>query len=526
MKVQKEIENVTRVPNRYPTEPLTMEDAVIFHRNVVDRAEKARKELNKELGLGDIEEEGFTGRTNKKFSTSELKKMKLSESLFKEELEETDGWPRGVFEALQAELEDLYNLNYELESAYRGAYTDCNDVEELADYVDKLADKLSYDAELLRHNAHFLDESLNEGNNDSGVMWWRNNSNKNKIKKLVRKSYINHVVSDEDLEEYGDKIVVETLIDSIQLHSPELSKHDDWVDKAVLKDLNDYFDKHGIKIHAKLFDSTLSYFEFLLEFDESLNEDFKDPFMKDMFERVKDWYIENYPEDDLGNELYGNISFARVLKALQDEEDVYDVIGVNDSVVRERLFQRLAEILNVSYDAIYNTWLHGGNKYLIDWDNKSDSSSVWSELLGMNEDINSPKLKNQPNANLQNVKKIENEKDDKDDEYDDDIPNIAKKAWSEKDWIKEFEQAEKEGRKVNFHGYSDNEQKYINKKIEQHKKALEDPDYRTRYERKKAEQEQKQAEQKKKEQREKRKQALKKLPGDINSTLKGAGINL
>lgn len=85
MRIQKEIENVERVKNRVATVPLTMEDAVEFHKQVVDRIEKDRKDINKELGLdSDIEEKGFTGASKepKKVSTPELKKMKLSESLF------------------------------------------------------------------------------------------------------------------------------------------------------------------------------------------------------------------------------------------------------------------------------------------------------------------------------------------------------------------------------------------------------------------------------------------------------------
>ena len=83
MRIQKEIDNVERVKEKIATMPLTMEDAIEFHKRVVERVEKERKEINKELGIGDVEKDGFTGRTkNFKTSTPELKKMKLSESLF------------------------------------------------------------------------------------------------------------------------------------------------------------------------------------------------------------------------------------------------------------------------------------------------------------------------------------------------------------------------------------------------------------------------------------------------------------
>jgi hypothetical protein len=38
-------------------------------------------------------------------------------------------------------------------------------------------------------------------------------------------------------------------------------------------------------------------------------------------------------------------------------EDVYRYIGVTDSVIRERLFEKLADTLNVKYDYVYNLWL-------------------------------------------------------------------------------------------------------------------------------------------------------------------------
>lgn len=162
MKVQKEIENVTRVPNRYPIEPLTMEDAVLFHKKVVDNYEKMRKDLNKELGIGDIEEEGFTGRTDEKVSTPELKKMRLSESLFNEQLENTDGWPEEIGDELSGAFETLNNLQYEINSCVRGAYTDCDNIEDLVEYIIDSANFLIDRAEYLKFNSQSLNEELEE----------------------------------------------------------------------------------------------------------------------------------------------------------------------------------------------------------------------------------------------------------------------------------------------------------------------------------------------------------------------------
>ena len=118
MRIQKEIDNVERVKEKIATMPLTMEDAIEFHKRVVDRVEKERKEINKELGIGDVEKDGFTGRTkNFKTSTPELKKLKLSESLFKESVDSivtiTLGFVNGNNET-EDEIRDWLKSDYNL----------------------------------------------------------------------------------------------------------------------------------------------------------------------------------------------------------------------------------------------------------------------------------------------------------------------------------------------------------------------------------------------------------------------------
>ena len=72
---------------------------------------------------------------------------------------------------------------------------------------------------------------------------------------------------------------------------------------------------------------------------------------------IREFYLENYPTDDLGLELNPTPTFAGLLNQLIVGGDVYRYIGVSDSLIRERLFERLAEELNVKYDYVYNLWL-------------------------------------------------------------------------------------------------------------------------------------------------------------------------
>lgn len=73
---------------------------------------------------------------------------------------------------------------------------------------------------------------------------------------------------------------------------------------------------------------------------------------------VKDWYIETFPTDELGEGLNADVTFENVFEALDAYQDIYIVLGGNaDSVIRERVFTRLAQIMHVDYDYIYEQWL-------------------------------------------------------------------------------------------------------------------------------------------------------------------------
>ena len=74
--------------------------------------------------------------------------------------------------------------------------------------------------------------------------------------------------------------------------------------------------------------------------------------------KIKQFYLNNYPTDELGVELNENANFTGLLNELFTGNDIYGYIGVGDSIIRERLFSKLSEILNCSYDYVYNLWLN------------------------------------------------------------------------------------------------------------------------------------------------------------------------
>lgn len=93
--------------------------------------------------------------------------------------------------------------------------------------------------------------------------------------------------------------------------------------------------------------------------ESKLQEDF-DPTL-DL--RVKPKFKERFPEEgSFIDQIPEDLTFRKVMDALNNEEDIYDVIGVNDSVVREEIFILLSDLLDVEYDEIYQLWLHGPKK--------------------------------------------------------------------------------------------------------------------------------------------------------------------
>lgn len=62
--------------------------------------------------------------------------------------------------------------------------------------------------------------------------------------------------------------------------------------------------------------------------------------------------------DNMGDAIDYNKTFYDLFECLDHHRDVYaDCLGAVDSIVRERLFVKLAEIMKVDYDYIYNQWL-------------------------------------------------------------------------------------------------------------------------------------------------------------------------
>lgn len=79
--------------------------------------------------------------------------------------------------------------------------------------------------------------------------------------------------------------------------------------------------------------------------------------MSDHNTKLKNFYLGKYPDDEVGNDIFDDVTFEDLFLALDNYQDVYKYIGAFDSIVRERLFEELSNISGHTYEEIYNKWL-------------------------------------------------------------------------------------------------------------------------------------------------------------------------
>lgn len=73
---------------------------------------------------------------------------------------------------------------------------------------------------------------------------------------------------------------------------------------------------------------------------------------------IKQWYNEQYPNESYDWQIRDNVTFRNLQQALDVGNEIYYVIGTNDSVIREKLFSHLAEIQGKQYKEIYDMWVN------------------------------------------------------------------------------------------------------------------------------------------------------------------------
>lgn len=77
---------------------------------------------------------------------------------------------------------------------------------------------------------------------------------------------------------------------------------------------------------------------------------------------VAEWYDFAYPGDNWGRDVINRgITFQDVFECLDNKANIYAFLGGVDSVIRERVFDALATMMEVNYDVVYYQWLKSSN---------------------------------------------------------------------------------------------------------------------------------------------------------------------
>ena len=109
-------------------------------------------------------------------------------------------------------------------------------------------------------------------------------------------------------------------------------------------------------------------------FEERKEDNFQEfSFAENYSYTVKDWYCKEYPED-LGSYLNA-VTFKDIYESF-GQQDIYDVLGVEDSIIRERVFEKLESLTGLDYNIFYKAMCDnkplpdidtlGDNKYYLD----------------------------------------------------------------------------------------------------------------------------------------------------------------
>ena len=98
---------------------------------------------------------------------------------------------------------------------------------------------------------------------------------------------------------------------------------------------------------------------------DTMNESFRLHRRKQMNEavnelnkRVRAWYLKTFPDDEAGADIDKTLTWKKLRDAINNGlgSDIYRVIGVGDSVIRERVFEGLADVLRTTFDNVYDAW--------------------------------------------------------------------------------------------------------------------------------------------------------------------------
>lgn len=111
--------------------------------------------------------------------------------------------------------------------------------------------------------------------------------------------------------------------------------------------------------YAKLLDKLVKRYK--RRFDKAMKP--RKDYNTTMDTKVRQWYTQMYPRDIAGKDLNPDVTFRDVFNALDNYQDIYELLGgYADSVVREAVFAELATLMKCDYEYIYSQWVRSNKR--------------------------------------------------------------------------------------------------------------------------------------------------------------------
>ena len=93
---------------------------------------------------------------------------------------------------------------------------------------------------------------------------------------------------------------------------------------------------------------------------------------------IHNWYATTFPDDKLGEEIYTGVTFQKLYDMLS-ADDIYSIMGVDDSSIRERCFNMLSQLTGEDYSVIYDKWLNAEIPDMLNPAKQPVVTILWSE---------------------------------------------------------------------------------------------------------------------------------------------------
>lgn len=72
-----------------------------------------------------------------------------------------------------------------------------------------------------------------------------------------------------------------------------------------------------------------------------------------MNDKIKSWYVDLYPDDEMAADIPTGLTFNEFYERL-GKEDAYEILKADDSIVRERVFLAVSEMVGIDYEELWD----------------------------------------------------------------------------------------------------------------------------------------------------------------------------